>query len=357
MRRVPALVPRLAALAAALSLLVTVPAVAQETPVTGAHGLSLPATFTGTLPCADCEGIDHHLDVFPDQTYQMRRVWRGRPEPLSRDEIGHWHADPGREAIVLTGAAEAPQFWQVTGNGGLRAMDLEGNPIVSDLPYGLDTGPLSETDLTLFAGGMVTYMADAAVFEECVSGRTYPVRVGEGDWLALERAYLGAVEGGTPLYASLEATIALGEPMEGPARRMVTVDRFVGVFPGQTCERARANASLTNTYWRIVSLGDLKVEGAEGRREPFVVLREDGSMNATVGCNMMRGSFERDGEGLAFGPVASTMMACPPPLDGFEAALGASLEATSGHVVAADTLVLLGEAGETLATLRAVYLP
>lgn len=349
-----------ATLLAAALVLPGLPAAAQDAPedrFEGAHGLALPATFTGTLPCADCEGIDHHLDLFADQTYQMRRVWRGRAEPFSRDEVGRWHADPARGGIVLTGASEAPIFWEVTGRDRVRLMDLEGNPIVSDLPYDLEGGPLDETDLSLFLGGMVTYMADAAILEDCRTGRTLPVRVGEGDWLALERAYLGATDGGTPLYASMEATLALGEPMEGPLRRMVTVDRFVGVFPGHTCERARSNASLTNTYWRLVRLGEVEVGVADGRREPFVILRDDGSMNATVGCNMMRGSHETEGERLRFGPVASTMMACPPPLDTSERALGAALEATVDYAIAADTMVLFDGAGETVATLRAVYLP
>jgi copper homeostasis protein (lipoprotein) len=337
----------------ALALLAN-PAAAQE-PFIGAHGLGLPATFTGTLPCADCDGITHHLDLFPDQTYQMRREWLGKPETGVRDELGRWHADPAREAIVLTGASEAPLFWEVKAPDRVRLMDLEGNPIVSDLPYELTGGPLSETDLSLFMGGMVTYMADAAIFEECVTGRTYPVAI-EGAWIDLERAYLAEVEGGTPLYATIEGTISLRPAMEGPDRRTVTVERFVGVFPGQTCERARANAPLVNTYWRIATLAGAEVAPAEGAREPFLVLRED-SFNATVGCNMMRGGYELDGKALTFGPAASTMMACPEPLDGWERALATVLAETRGQAVAADTLVLMGEAGKTLATFRAVYLP
>ena len=36
-------------------------------------GLRLPATFTGTLPCADCEGIYHHLDLWPDGVFHECR--------------------------------------------------------------------------------------------------------------------------------------------------------------------------------------------------------------------------------------------------------------------------------------------
>lgn len=339
-------------LAVALTLAAT-PALAQEAPAIGAHGLSLPATFTGTLPCADCDGIAHHLDLFPDQSYQMRREWLGKPEATVRDELGRWHADPARDAIVLTGASEAPLLLDVKAPDRIRLRDIMGEPLDSDL-YDLMGGALSETDLSLFMGGMLTYMADAAILEECLTGRVYPVAI-EGAWIDLERAYLAEVEGGTPLYATLEGTISLRPAMEGPDRRMVTVDRFVGVFPGQTCERPVTEATLTGNFWRITDLGTTPVVPPEGGREPFVVFRED-SFNATVGCNMMRGGYETDGEALTFGPAASTMMACPEPLDGWERALAETLGATAGYAIAGDTLVLMDEAGETLATFRAVYL-
>jgi len=326
-----------------------------EEPFTGAHGLSLPATFAGTLPCADCDGVAHHLDLFPDQTYQMRREWLGKPGTAVRDELGRWHADPSRDAVVLTGASEAPIFWEVKAPDRIRQMDLEGRPIDSDLPYELAGGPLSETDLSLFMSGMVTYMADAAVVEECLTGRTYPVAI-EGAWIDLERAYLGATTGGTPLRASFDATISLRPQMEGPDRRTVTVERFVGVFPGETCERTRSAATLRDTFWRVVDLGRTPVELPEGGREPFIVFRED-SFNATVGCNMMRGGYETEGEALTFGPAASTMMACPEPLDGWERALSQILPATARHAIVDETLVLLDGDGAPLATFRAVYRP
>lgn len=329
---------------------------ADDAPPVGAHGLRLPATFTGTLPCADCEGIAHHLDLFADQTWQMRREWLGRSEPLVEDGIGTWHADPSRDAIVLDAARAAPMHWEVKGADRIRLMDLEGRPIESDLPYDLSAGPLDETDLSLPLGGMVTYMADAAIFEHCVTGRTYPVAIEEA-WIDMERAYLEAVGGGTPLYASFEGSIALRPAMEGPDRRTVTVGRFVGVFPGKTCESARAAAGFANTFWRIATLGGAPVGAVDGRREPFLLFHADGAMNATVGCNMMRGSYERDGEGLRFGPAASTMMACPPPLDASERALRSALESTTGYILAADTLALLNEEGGIIATFAGAYLP
>jgi copper homeostasis protein (lipoprotein) len=327
----------------------------------GAHGLSLPASFTGTLPCADCDGIRHHLDLWPDQVYHMRRDWLGRAEgPLRRDEVGRWSADPARGAIVLYGASEMPLFWQVRGPGRLRQMDMAGNPIASDLPYELTGyGTLSPTDLEgMVLLGMMTYLADAASFEECLTGRRYPVAA-EGDYPALERAYLEARnEPGAPLLVHVEGELAARPSMEGPDRTHLVVGRFIKAAPGETCAGRESLASLTNTYWRIEHLSGVPVTAIENRREPHLVLLDPPEMRfrATVGCNQLIGGYTRDGDTIAFGAAAMTRMACPPPLDAMERRLSEVLSAARAIRREADRLELIGADGSVLAGFRAVYL-
>jgi len=326
-----------------------------------AHGLRLPASFRGTLPCADCEGIRHHLDLWPDQYYHLSREWLGREDGTARrDEIGRWHADPGRGAIVLQGASEMPLFWQVMAPDRLRQMDMAGNPIESDLPYELTSeGTLEPTELhDLFLLGQMTYMADSARFEECFSGVGYPVAQ-EGDYLALERAYLEAASGpGAPVMVHVEGDLALRPPMEGPPRMSLVVDRFIAVRDADACDRSEPQASLSDTYWRIGTLMGEAVESQPNRREPHLVLRggEERRFRATVGCNQIIGSYETDGGTLNFGAAASTMMACPPPLDRMERSLGEVLSQTRAVRMAGQGLELLAGDGTTLAQLQAVYL-
>jgi uncharacterized lipoprotein YbaY/uncharacterized lipoprotein NlpE involved in copper resistance len=326
----------------------------------GAHGLDLPASFTGTLPCADCEGIAYHLDLWPDQSYHLRRTWLGRAGDNRRDELGVWHADPGRNAIVLFGGDDTSTRWEVKDERSLRLLDRDGNPIDSDLNYALTSnGALTETDLEgLFLGGMMRYMADAASFEECVTGKTYPIAM-EGGYLDLERAYLNDRETpGAPLHVTVEGSLLMRPAMEGPDRRSLVVERFVATRPGITCEQQRANASLTNTYWRIESLRDAPVTPAPGAREPHIVLLEGDEPRyaATVGCNRMAGSFTRDDAALSFGAGLSTMMACPPPLDALERQLSSVLSDVRSYGIAGQTLVLQDGDGAVIALLTAVYL-
>jgi uncharacterized lipoprotein NlpE involved in copper resistance len=86
-----------------------------------------------------------------------------------------------------------------------------------------------------FRGDFV-YFADAAVFTDCASGKRWPV-VMSGDYLALERAYLqwrSAPQ--APLLANIDGQLEVKEPMEGPAREHMVIDRFVSVEPDTTCE-------------------------------------------------------------------------------------------------------------------------
>lgn len=204
-----------------------------------AHGLRLPASFLGTLPCADCDGIRHHLDLWPDRVYQLSREWLGRPEgPVRRDELGRWYADPERGAIVLYGASEMPLFWQVTAPDRLRQMDMQGNPIVSQLDDDLiSDGRLKPTDLErLFLSGEALLGPDGPALRVCLTGQVFLLESG-GDFPALA----AAVEAGrespeTPLLVSLEARITQPTPGLAPAFPRATVLRFNRAFPGEPCQ-------------------------------------------------------------------------------------------------------------------------
>ncbi len=323
--------------------------------VTGAHGLTLPASFSGVLPCADCPGIRHHLDLWPGGGYALRREYIDRDQTI--DALGRWHVDPSRSALVLTGTD--PIEWQILGNGHLRLLDSTGQPIESDLPYGLEPGPLAPFDLALPMTGEFVYFADAALFTECMTGQRFPVGM-EGDYLALERAYLDArAAPRAPLLARIDGRIAEAAQMEGPPRRSVTVERLHHVTPGGACATARAPAELLNTFWRILEIDDTDPPAEGVRREPHLLLLsgDERRFAATAGCNTMLGSFEQDGAALGFGRVASTMMACPPEIAAFEAALTDLLGAVTGYDSDGRILRLRDGEGRVRAQLEAAYMP
>jgi copper homeostasis protein (lipoprotein) len=331
-----------------------------ETPsVIGAHGLRLPATFRGDLPCADCEAIRYHLDLWQDQVFHLRREWLGKN--LVRDEVGRWRVDPSRQALVLRGGQEMTLQFEIKGFDKLRQLDIEGRPIESKLPYELvSDGTLAPTDLSLPLAGEMAYLADAARFTECLTGRSYPIAQ-EGDFVKMQRAYLKDVKApGARLYVTFEGLITDRPRMEGSGvERSVVVTRFINAWPNEKCELAQADASLTNTYWRINSLDGTSVSPTKGRREPHLLLRRGDqrqTYGATIGCNQLVGSYTLAGESIVFTPGATTLMACPRPLDTPENRLIEALARTKRWQIKGDTLEFMDETGSQIALFEAVYL-
>jgi uncharacterized lipoprotein YbaY/heat shock protein HslJ len=208
-------------------------------------------------------------------------------------------------------------------------------------------------------GGAFRYFADAATFTLCRSGEELPVAQ-EGGYRELEAAYAAKRSApAEPLYVTIEGAVEPRAGTEGPPRPTVVVRRFLAAWPGESCERNRSNTSLADTYWRIAVLKGEVLEAAEGRPEASLVLRTDPQWqaSATIGCNRMVGSYEAtEGGGLTFGRLASTMMACPPPLDARERALTEVLAETREYGIEGPALVLYDERRERLAVLQSVAL-
>ncbi|HRO11906.1 YbaY family lipoprotein [Amaricoccus sp.] len=316
----------------------------------GAHGLRLPASFVGDLPCDTCESLRYRLNLWPDQVFHLRRHWEG--DDITRVSIGRWSADPDQRMLTLRGGGEEVALTILGPDAlALRAEDGTEHLLRAEEQF-------EDFDVHLPLRGMLTYVADRARFTECLTGRDYPL-VREGDYEALEHAYLAAgAEAGGAIMASFDGGIVRMPEEEGSGKvPMVLVERFVGVWPGETCERATGKASLTNTYWKILRLGATEVAAPQGQREPSLILREgEPSFTATVGCNQMLGSYRLDGQALSFAPGPTTLMACPEPLDAWERQLGEVLAAAASWRIDGQTLEILDGAGNPLALLQAVYL-
>jgi copper homeostasis protein (lipoprotein) len=196
----------------------------------------LPARFAGDLPCASCPGVRHVLELQPDGTYAYRMTYldRGDAEENS-DDIGRWVLRGDR--LTLRGGREAPQFFAVRGADTIEKFDLDGEPIESALDYTLTRAPeLPPLEPELHMRGMYRYLADAAVFEECITGWQMPVSMG-ADNPALERAYAQARSApGEPVLINLIGRVAHRPAMEGDdlARALVPV-QFINAWPGQDC--------------------------------------------------------------------------------------------------------------------------
>jgi heat shock protein HslJ/uncharacterized lipoprotein NlpE involved in copper resistance len=343
---------RLTTILAAFGILVAGAASAQAP--RAAHGLDLPASFRGVLPCADCPGIRMQLDLWPDQSFHLRRAYLERGVEA---DTGRWHFDPWAQALVLPlGGGEIA--FAVAGEARLRMLDRAREPIDSALPYELAGGPLEPAEIELRFAGTMRYMADAGLFTDCASGRAYPMAMEEA-FAEVERAYLDAV--GTPpdpLLMEIEARIAMRPGMDArPAEPHVIPLGLVAVRAGKFCP-PRPGPDLAGTVWRLVRLGAAAVEPVADREEPHLVLAPDEARYAaTVGCNRMLGEVETGDGTISFGQGASTLMACPPPLDALERDFAAMLPRAARWEIEGRGLTLRDEGGAALAQFEAAYAP
>ncbi len=318
--------------------------------------IAVPASFEGVLPCADCEGIRYHLDLFEDEVFFLRLTYLGRGAAL--DDIGRWSVGSDATTLALHGGREAPEMFRIVDRERLRKLDLEGRDISSSLNYELRRGAeFSPIEPRLVMRGMYRYMADAALFDECLTGRRFPVAM-EADNVALERAYREArVQAGETILVSLEGRIAKRPAMEGDATELSLVpERFVGVWPGESCGARMTSVELAGVDWKLTRLGDIAVVVAEPRRQPSLTLTADGRVSGFDGCNRFAGSYQITGASIAFGPMASTKMAC---LDGmeYERAFADALGRARSYRIVGQHLDLFGAEGELLARFEAGTAP
>ena len=96
---------------------------------------NLPATFIGTLPCADCPGIDYQINLLIDHTFVSRMTYEERN--TSFDEQGSWDSSKDDKMLVLKPAHGRLQKFLLPDADTLRQLDADGHEIQSKFNYDL----------------------------------------------------------------------------------------------------------------------------------------------------------------------------------------------------------------------------
>lgn len=325
--------------------------------------LALPATFAGELPCADCTGQRIALTLFGDRTYRLRRTYLGATDTADKDfyDLGRWAWDDTDKPVRIQLNGGGPgQRYRLLSPEHLQVSN-DGTSAAASPAYTLTRQP--QTDA--IAGpmrlrGFYAYQADAALFNECRTGKRYPVSL-EAGHAEIERAYLAltADNPGSPLLATVDGRFVMRatDPSAAPREHLV-IERFERFWQGETCAReALAQASLYNTYWRPVEIDGEPVPLAPQQREPFIILSaNEKRVKGSTGCNRLTGGFEQDSDGLHFTALATTRMACPPAVARTETRFLDALNATAAQRIVGESLELSDATGQVRMRLEARYL-
>jgi uncharacterized lipoprotein YbaY/heat shock protein HslJ len=319
---------------------------------------TLPASFEGDLPAADGPGIRYHLDLFPDGAFVLRRDYLGRQKEAQVDEIGTWAVSADGRWLTLQGEREPLVQFPIQDTKTLRLLDREGRRIESRFNYDLTRlESFAPIEPRLLLRGMYRYMADAGTFQECLTGWQLPVAP-EGDNAALESAYTKARhEPGESLLVAVQGRIAnCPRPDGAGVQRALVPERFIKVWPGETCGPRHSQAALENTYWKLTRLGSQPAELGAGGRDVFLTLVPEGRrIRGFSGCNQFLGGYQLDGQRLTFRQMARTQMACVEGMEQEDTFLKA-LEATASWEIRGEHLELYNAQGVMLLRFESTYM-
>ena len=112
---------------------------------------------------------------------------------------------------------------------------------------------------------------------------------------------------------------------------------------------------LQERYWRALEIDGKPIARPPGANEPHVVLGQQQRAHGSDGCNRFNGSWQTD-KGLRFGQLASTMMACPPPIDAQARSFTQALSATADYRIRGKQMELLDADGKVRLRLEATFL-
>lgn len=97
-----------------------------------------PGTFSGTLPCASCPGIDTRLELLADGPFKLTETYQGEAGAPVVTE-GSWTVEDGGKRVLLdpNSKSEQDRSYEIVSNDEVRLSGQDGKPVNSQLNYSL----------------------------------------------------------------------------------------------------------------------------------------------------------------------------------------------------------------------------
>jgi len=106
------------------------------------NSLDFLGTYKGTLPCADCEGIETEITFNADETYKMTMKYKGKGDKVF-EEIGDYGWKEDGKTLMLEGIDSAPVLYGVEENK-LIHLDQDGKRITGPMGKNYELIKLTE---------------------------------------------------------------------------------------------------------------------------------------------------------------------------------------------------------------------
>lgn len=351
-------------------------------------------TFSGTLPCADCQGVRQVVSLRPDGFFYRQRSYLKTASSGQRVmDFGDWTA-VGERLVVHSSLGETESF-EILPDGALQLLDESGRPVrppaqtpaASQPDARLAREPQAYVPLgTYRLRGIYTQTRGRGRFQPCGSKVQFAVETTGRPKLLESLAQATAGGRAALLTASgvLEAPAVAGGSA-GAGKEVLRIANVVSAQPGGACvpaagpapprsglldaadgaaliavslrggvqkSQSESTAPLIDTPWVLTELANQPVPAGPGQREATIRFMTEGRVAGFSGCNRFSGTYTLEGRLLRFGTLAVTQMACADG-PGVEAEYMKALEATRQFQIHRGTLDLLDAVGRNAARFKA----
>ncbi len=134
----------------------------------------------------------------------------------------------------------------------------------------------------------------------------------------------------------------------------IKMDRITGAKMAESDNRP--NVEFTNTYWKLISLGETLAKLGAGEKELFIqFVAENHVIKGFSGCNNFVGSFEANQGKLALSTVAGTRKMCMKGMEQEQAFLK-SIGNFASYSVNGETLTIKNNKDVLVATFESRYM-
>ncbi|WP_301003508.1 META domain-containing protein [Arsukibacterium sp.] len=286
-------------------------------------------SFTGTLPCADCPGIQYHLNLYRDGRFEVRQ------EYLERGDIniikGIWLLEK-RNLHLVNQQHTLPAFY-FSNNNQLAMLDLAGKPISSALNYQLKReNDFVKLDTRQPMLGLYFLNDNQATFTLCQSGESLVV-ANTQHHLPMMRHYQ---QDERFRNNAVIATLVGRKRANDQGEMQLLIEKFEQFWPNAACPDPYAPGQIQGIVWRAEKLAGRYLPQQLNVR---MIFDSKDRLYGFAGCNSFNGSYKQQANRLNVAGLASTQKYCSDSSE-FEQQFTSSLQSADRAEVNGDKLQL-----------------
>ena len=286
-------------------------------------------SFTGTLPCADCPGIQYHLNLYRDGRFEVRQQY------LERGDIniikGIWLLEK-RNLHLVNQQHTLPAFY-FSNNNQLAMLDLAGKPISSAMNYQLKRqADFIKLDTRQPMLGLYLLQDNQATFTLCQTGESLTV-ANTQHHLPMMRHYQ---QDERLRNKSVIATLVGRKQDNTRGETQLLIEKFEQFWPNAICPDPYAPGQIQGIVWRAEKLAGHYLPQQLNVR---MIFDSEDRIYGFAGCNSFNGSYKQQANRLNVAGIASTQKYCSDSSE-FEQQFTSSLQSADRAEVNGDKLQL-----------------